>query len=89
MYCYNINCDEDNCRCEKVKEENIYKLYLSLKSNNGKETTKIMFVDEKTISKLDIYGEAILDMFNILNTSKNISPTPLEVDLSPQDKVFN
>lgn len=85
-----------------------YKLYLTLVSEDGKQTLeKVMFVDERTVGRHDIYGEAVEEMYNTLVNSEEVSeifpdimdtlnkltirkehPTPLEVDLSPDDEVY-
>lgn len=64
-----------------------YKLYLTLISQEDRSivTSKTMFVDSSTIGRHDIYGEAVEDMYNTLS---DVHPTPLEVDLSPNDEVY-
>ena len=65
------------------------KLYLTLEDDYGHKTEKTMFVDETTVGRYDIYAEAVEEMFEILNgDNKDVYPTPLEVDLSPNDEVF-
>ena len=65
------------------------KLYLTLEDDYGHKTEKTMFVDEATVGRYDIYAEAVEEMFEILNgDNKDVYPTPLEVDLSPNDEVF-
>lgn len=65
------------------------KLYLTLENDYGQKTEKTMFVDEITVSRHDIYGEAVEEMFEILNgDNKDVYPTPLVVDLSPDDEVY-
>lgn len=77
------------------------KLYLTLVSEDGKQTLeRVMFVDKSTIGRHDIYGEMVEEMYGMLSAVEmnniifkstlktEVYPTPLEVDLSPDDEVY-
>lgn len=74
-----------------------YKLYLTLVSEDGKQNLeRVMFIDERTVGRHgiyhDIYGEAVEEMFDNLYSNlpnkEKVHPTPLDVDLSPDDEVY-
>lgn len=65
------------------------KLKLILTTEDGQRILeRDMFVDESTVSRHDIYGEMVEEMYNVLSDSEPFVPTPLNTDLSAQDEVF-